>query len=142
MSNHSDTLSWFRESTSLCSFSLMMLSGEATHTTYRVFGLTRSEIDPTIYRTRGEHANHYWTLWQSVKNIQIIYGIILEWSFTFNVKQFRTSIHFQQNLKFDDLILRKLGRDSPPTTTTPFSSPNSTTVYKRTRQKMFGLVHI
>jgi hypothetical protein len=26
-----------------------------------VFGLTRSMLEPTIYRTRGEHANHYTT---------------------------------------------------------------------------------
>jgi hypothetical protein len=38
-----------------------MLSGEATHTNFIVFSLTRSGIEPTIYRTRGEHANHYAT---------------------------------------------------------------------------------
>jgi hypothetical protein len=26
-----------------------------------VFGLTRSGLEPTTYRTRGEHANHYTT---------------------------------------------------------------------------------
>ena len=26
-----------------------------------MFGLTRSGFDPTIYRTGGEHANHYTT---------------------------------------------------------------------------------
>jgi hypothetical protein len=26
-----------------------------------VFGLTQSTLDPMIYRTRGEHANHYTT---------------------------------------------------------------------------------
>ena len=26
-----------------------------------VFGLTRSGLEPTIYRTRGEHTNHYTT---------------------------------------------------------------------------------
>ena len=35
-----------------------MLSGEATSTNLTVFGLTRSGLEPTIYRTRGEHANH------------------------------------------------------------------------------------
>jgi hypothetical protein len=35
-----------------------MLSGEATNTNFIVFGLTRSGLEPTIYRTRGEHANH------------------------------------------------------------------------------------
>jgi len=37
-----------------------MLSGEATHINYcMVFGLNRSGIEHTIYRTRGERANHY-----------------------------------------------------------------------------------
>ena len=35
-----------------------VLSGETTYANCIVFGLTRSGIEPTIYRTRGEHANH------------------------------------------------------------------------------------
>ena len=35
-----------------------VLSGEATNTNFIVFGLTRPGLEPTIYRTRGEHANH------------------------------------------------------------------------------------
>jgi hypothetical protein len=38
-----------------------MLSGEVTNTNFIAFGLTRSELEPTIYRTRGEYANHYTT---------------------------------------------------------------------------------
>ena len=38
-----------------------MLSGEATHTNFIVFRLTRSGLEPTIYHTLGEHANHYTT---------------------------------------------------------------------------------
>ena len=38
-----------------------MLREEATHTIFIVFGLTRLGIEPTIYRTRSEHANHYTT---------------------------------------------------------------------------------
>ena len=38
-----------------------MLSGEATNTNFIVFGFTRQVLKPTIYRTRGEHANHYTT---------------------------------------------------------------------------------
>ena len=38
-----------------------MLSWEVTNTNFIVFGLTRSELEPTIYPTRGEHANHYTT---------------------------------------------------------------------------------
>ena len=38
-----------------------MLSREATNTYFIVFGLTRPGLEPTIYRTRGEHANYYVT---------------------------------------------------------------------------------
>jgi hypothetical protein len=38
-----------------------VLSGEATNTNFIVLGLTRPGFEPTIYRTRGEHANHYTT---------------------------------------------------------------------------------
>jgi hypothetical protein len=38
-----------------------MLSGDATNTNLTVFGFTRSELDPTIFRTRGQHANYYAT---------------------------------------------------------------------------------
>ena len=38
-----------------------MLSEEATNTNFIVFGLTRPGLEPTLYRTRGEHANHYAT---------------------------------------------------------------------------------
>jgi hypothetical protein len=44
-----------------------MLSGEATNTNFIVFGLTRPGLKPTIYRTRGEHANHYLT--DAVKHV-------------------------------------------------------------------------
>ena len=39
-----------------------MLSGEATNTNFIVFGFIRSWLEPTIYRARGEHANHYATM--------------------------------------------------------------------------------
>ena len=38
-----------------------MLSGEATNTNLIVFGFTRSGLEPTIYHTQGEPANHYTT---------------------------------------------------------------------------------
>ena len=38
-----------------------MLSGEATNTNFIIFGLTRLGLEPMIYRTLGEHANHYAT---------------------------------------------------------------------------------
>jgi hypothetical protein len=34
---------------------------EKQHIGISVFGLTRLGLEPTIYRTRGEHANHYAT---------------------------------------------------------------------------------
>jgi hypothetical protein len=47
---------------SRCSeFMPLFLVGEATNTNFIVFGLTRPGLDPTIYHTRGEHANHYTT---------------------------------------------------------------------------------
>ena len=48
MSLHSDTLFWFRANQSL------LLNATC-------FDLTRPELEPTIYRTWGEHANHYIT---------------------------------------------------------------------------------
>jgi hypothetical protein len=38
-----------------------VLSGEATHTNFMVFGLTGQGLEYTINRTRDEHANHYTT---------------------------------------------------------------------------------
>jgi hypothetical protein len=38
-----------------------MISKEATNTNVIVFSLTRPWLERTIYRTRGEHANHYTT---------------------------------------------------------------------------------
>jgi D-alanyl-D-alanine dipeptidase len=38
-----------------------MLIGEAINTNFIVFGLTRSGLESTIYRTQGKHANHYST---------------------------------------------------------------------------------
>jgi hypothetical protein len=38
-----------------------VLCGEATDTNFKVFGLIRPGLEPKIYRTRGEHANHYAT---------------------------------------------------------------------------------
>jgi hypothetical protein len=38
-----------------------MLSRKATNTNLIVFGLTQPGLEPMIYHTRGEHANHYTT---------------------------------------------------------------------------------
>jgi hypothetical protein len=37
------------------------LCEEVTNTNFIVFDLTRSGLDPKIYRPRGEHASHYTT---------------------------------------------------------------------------------
>ena len=38
-----------------------MLSGEAKNTNFIVFGLTQFGLEPTIYHTLSEYANHYTT---------------------------------------------------------------------------------
>jgi len=38
-----------------------VLSGEATNTNFIGFDLNPSALETTIYRTRGEQANHYIT---------------------------------------------------------------------------------
>jgi hypothetical protein len=44
----------------------------ATHANLLVFGLTQSELEPTVYHTRGEHVNQYTTDVDSCKkNITI-----------------------------------------------------------------------
>jgi hypothetical protein len=40
---------------------LCVLSGETAHINIKVFGLIQPGLELTIYRTRGEHANHYTT---------------------------------------------------------------------------------
>ena len=37
------------------------LPGETTDVNFIIFDLTRSVLEPTIYHTRGEHANYYAT---------------------------------------------------------------------------------
>jgi len=58
MSLHSSTLFLFRANQSLLSPSCCVLRGEATNTNFIVFGLTQPGLEPTIYRTRHEHANY------------------------------------------------------------------------------------
>jgi hypothetical protein len=38
-----------------------VFSGEAINTNFIVFGFTRPRLEPTIYFSGGEHANHYTT---------------------------------------------------------------------------------
>ena len=58
---HSDTLFWFRASQSLLFLLNAVYLAEKQQIPILVFGLTQSGLEPTIYRTRGEHANNYAT---------------------------------------------------------------------------------
>ena len=60
MSLHSDTLFWFRANQSLL-FLLNAACLAEKQQIYNFIVLTRPGLEPTIYRTRGEHANHYAT---------------------------------------------------------------------------------
>ena len=60
MSPHSDTFSWFRANQSL--LFLLNAASLVESNKYLFYSLcfhTRSGLEPTIYRTRGEHANYY-----------------------------------------------------------------------------------
>jgi hypothetical protein len=50
-----------------------VLSEEATNTNFIVFGLTQPGLEPTIYRTRAEHANHYATQKTSINMMKHYY---------------------------------------------------------------------
>ena len=77
MSLHSDMLSWFQANKSLL---FLFNSAWLANTNFIVFGLTRSGLELTIYRTRGEHANHCTTeMYSSQKephlNLWVVYTI-------------------------------------------------------------------
>jgi len=62
MSPHSDTLSWFRAKQSLLFlFNAALLVEKQPIPILLSFGLTRSGLEPTIYRIRSEHTNYYTT---------------------------------------------------------------------------------
>ena len=61
MSPHSDTLSWFQANQSLLFLLNAVCLVEKQQIPISVFGLTRSGLEPTIYLTQDEHANHYTT---------------------------------------------------------------------------------
>ena len=48
-----------------------MLSRETANTNFWFFGLSRIKLEPTIYRIRGEHANHYITVAVKIPMISI-----------------------------------------------------------------------
>ena len=59
------------------SFNTTCLAEKQLYTNCIVFGLTRSGHEPTIYRTRGERANHYTTaaVFLNVKYILTEYNL-------------------------------------------------------------------
>jgi cytochrome c oxidase subunit IV len=69
---------------------MLRVSGEATNTNCIVFGLTRPGLEPTIYQTRGEHANHclsifFWTLYYISSDLRILvtfgnFKLVMAWS--------------------------------------------------------------
>ena len=61
MSLHSDTLFWFRVNQSLLFLlNTACLAGkQQISLNFIVFGSTRPRLEPTIYHTRSERANHY-----------------------------------------------------------------------------------
>jgi hypothetical protein len=56
MSSHSDT--WFRANQSLLFLLNAVCLAEKQQIPILVFGLTRTGLEPMIYHTQGEHANH------------------------------------------------------------------------------------
>jgi hypothetical protein len=70
MSLHSDTLYWFRANQSLLFLLHAVCLAEKQQIQISVFGLTRPELEPTIYRTRGGHANNYATY--AIQNLMTI----------------------------------------------------------------------
>ena len=56
MSLHSDTLFWFRANQSLLFLLNAAYLSDKQEMPILVFGLTRPGLEPTTYRTRGEHA--------------------------------------------------------------------------------------
>ena len=62
MSLHSYTLFWYRAIQSLLFLlNAACLAKKAINANFIVFGLTRPGLEPMIYHTRCEHANHYAT---------------------------------------------------------------------------------
>jgi hypothetical protein len=81
-----------------------VLSGEATNINFIVFGLTRLGLEPTIYHTRGKHANHYTTDAVATSEIQCKLYIYIKWPICLTEdKDFLVMIHYCLFLFFPDL---------------------------------------
>ena len=59
---HADTLFWFRANQSFLFLrNAACLAEKKQNTNFTVLGLSQPGLEPMIYHTRGEHANHYAT---------------------------------------------------------------------------------
>ena len=72
---------------------MLRLNREATNTNIIVFGFTRSGLQPTIYRTPSEHANHYinhyYYYYYNTDDVLSIHKIIKIHYFTFQAISLR-----------------------------------------------------
>ena len=60
ISLHLDNLCWFRDNQSFFLFlQCNILGGEAANTNFKFFCFTQTVLDPMVYHTRGEPANHH-----------------------------------------------------------------------------------
>ena len=60
-----------------------MPSRDAEHANFTIFGLTRTEIEPMIYRTRCEHTNHY--TMDVIGRFYFIFGVLTPLSAIFQL---------------------------------------------------------
>ena len=75
-----------------------MRSGGTTNTIFIVFDLTRPGMELAIYRTQGEHANHYTTVYTS--HVRVLYSL-LKFLCWFQVQNFNNylildALHIQE----------------------------------------------
>ena len=99
MSPNSDTLSWFRANQSLPILLNAACLAEKQHISIDNLWFYQIGIEPTIYHTRGKHANHYTTddvrgmsVISSILNFTIILMNYQEW-FDFNLNLFSLTAH-------------------------------------------------
>ena len=76
-----------------------VFSGEATNTNLIDFGLTRPRLELMIYRTRGEHANHY-TIDASLYKILSIFTIKVNIRYNIRIHQYDTISVFTNIIQY------------------------------------------
>ena len=91
-----------------------MLSGEATNTNFIVFGLNRSVLEPTIYHTQGEHANHYATeavnitIDVAIVNVKVITSVINKNELEIGMKHFCVWIEIKHDINSEIILIKYL----------------------------------